>query len=212
MYWPAYIAYALLRPFITHIRGMERVPRSGPCVIAANHASYIDGPLLAAAIFWHTGRRTRFVVATNQLGGPLRRWFLRRTGMIAQGNAVNAMLGALIKGECVGIFPEGGRTDTGELIHSAFSGVGVLAHLSGAPIVPVGIGGTFVFWSRYRAWPTFRRGIGITVGKAFRVPKKKAVSRQQAARAVTRIMRRIGALIGQRYPLTPRKGPQPWEQ
>jgi len=51
--------------------GIENLPSQGPYIIAPNHASYADAPLMMAAVPWRIGSRTYFLGATQFFGGPI---------------------------------------------------------------------------------------------------------------------------------------------
>jgi 1-acyl-sn-glycerol-3-phosphate acyltransferase len=212
MTWPAYIAYPFLRLFIRRIDGMKNIPQ-GPCIIASNHSSYIDGPILCAAIKWHTGILPRFIIAKNQAGGPLRRWFLSKVmHQIIQGDTVRKSVTALAKGDAIAIFPEGGRTDTGKIFHTEFTGLGAIACLSGAPVIPVAIQGTYDLWPRTKKYPLLARCVNIKIGKQIMFKKQKGrIPQATAKEAVTKVMRKIGSMLGQEYPVEKRKT-LPWEK
>jgi 1-acyl-sn-glycerol-3-phosphate acyltransferase len=131
--------------------GLENLPRTGPVVLAGNHASYIDPVLVWAAMY---RRRRAFGIAKDDL------WQKRVIGYLIDAigavpvkrNApdvgmLRAALGLLSSGHIVGIFPEGSRTTDGKL-QPAHHGVAVLLQRSGAPVVPVAIIGTFEMWPR----------------------------------------------------------------
>ncbi len=126
--------------------GLENVPASGAVIFAANHASNID-PVLG----WATLRvkRKMWGVAKVELWqNPLTRYFMNCIGAIPvkRGTADRAMIRAVLdllaKGEAVGLFPEGTRSPNGEL-QAPQAGIGLLVQKSGAPVVPVGISGTY---------------------------------------------------------------------
>lgn len=124
--------------------GLEHVPRSGPLLVVANHLSFLEPPLIATVI----PRRITFL-ALHELFEI--RWLavvLRalsalpvKRGGARDLDAIKAALELLKHGEAVAIFPEGGRSVMPGLLR-ANPGVSLLAHRSGAPILPVGITGT----------------------------------------------------------------------
>lgn len=124
------------------VRGLEHLPRSGPVLVAGNHVSLIDGPLVGAVI--GRARMPSFMVKREMFAFPPMAWTLRRLGGIpidrgARGGdlkALRATLGALKAGGCLVVFPEGTRSRDGRPLKPK-SGVGLLARLSGAPVVPV---------------------------------------------------------------------------
>jgi len=125
------------------VEGLERLP-DGPCVVVANHASYVDGPLLFAAL----PSRFGFVIKKEIVGVPMAGWLLRRLGheFVDRHNKAEGakdarrILKAAVGGESVAFFPEG--TFTGAPGLARFhSGAFVTATRAGVPVVPVVIQG-----------------------------------------------------------------------
>lgn len=146
------------------VRGGEHVPASGACILAANHASYLDAVILGCA----SPRVLRFVAEAEifyyrwsaavlaRLGAfPLRRGAPDR-------GAIRTALDCLHRGEALAVFPEGGRA-SGDGVGPLFPGVGLLAAISGAPVVPSGIRGTRQAWPRDRRLPR-RALVAVTFG------------------------------------------------
>ena len=128
----------------------EKVPQSGPVILAPNHFSFMDHFFLGAFI----RRKVRFM-AKSQLfsGGPLQ-WIYTHGGVfpVRRGYrdeeafiTANTILG---RGGCVAMYCEGGRSRTGKLAEKPKPGIGRLALESGAAVVPVAIHGS----SRVRNW------------------------------------------------------------
>jgi len=127
----------------------EKVPQSGPVILAPNHFSFMDHFFLGAAL----RRKVRFM-AKSQLfkppaqfvythGGvfPVRRGFRDEEAFLT----ARTILG---RGGCMAMYCEGGRSRTGVLSEKPKPGIGRVALLSGAPIVPVAIHGS----SKVRNW------------------------------------------------------------
>lgn len=119
--------------------GLERLPRTGPLIVAANHVSMVDPPLVGVAV-----GRIRFprFVGKQELFRPAPvGWFLRRLGCIpldrSRGDvrAVRGALDVLLSGGCMVLFPEGTRSRTGAPGRPK-PGVSLLARQTGARVVP----------------------------------------------------------------------------
>ena len=159
--------------------GLEHLPDEGPALIVANHVSFVDALVIAAAV----RRPVRFVMDHRIFGLPLLR-FVFRTGKaipIASAKEDPAMMerafaevaAALRAGDLVCIFPEGRITDTGEL-YPFRPGLKRILDETPVPVVPVALRGLWgSFFSREggaamtRPWRTrpFRK-IGLVVGEA----------------------------------------------
>lgn len=138
----------------------ERVPLSGPVILASNHASFLDPPLVGAGV--HRGinylaRESLFRFPV--LGWVLHRWQavpVDREGGGAKG--LKAILDRLLAGGAIILFPEGTRTRDGK-IQPARSGIGLTVIKSAAPVVPVRVFGTYEAFGRHMRFPKPRRVI-----------------------------------------------------
>jgi len=124
------------------VKGRENIPREGGVIIAANHISYLDPPLLGAVI----PRRATFMARKGLFEIPVLSWAIKQTAIPVdrekpQPSTMKESVKRLKNGEAIVLFPEGRRSDTGELLE-AKRGIGMVASLSNAPIVPVLITGT----------------------------------------------------------------------
>ncbi len=127
------------------IRGAENIPDEGGVMIASNHASYLDPPVVGV------GYRKRPVhfMARNTLWKPgFGKWWMDSVGCIpvARGTGDRRALTVTIKmlkeGKVVSMFPEGTRTEDGEL-QEAKGGVGFIIEKSGCVVVPAYIDGSY---------------------------------------------------------------------
>jgi 1-acyl-sn-glycerol-3-phosphate acyltransferase len=170
-----YLLVPLLKLFVYEAKGFERIPKQGPAILVANHASYIDGFLVVLFTDWCRNREARGIQSSEWLGkGWVRRFiFITLLNQIPTDGSVEKALDALRNGELLMLFPEGTRTYDGKLQKTKHTGLGVLASLSGAPVIPIGIEGSYDWWSRHRALPTFRpRCIAMRAGKPLRFTGK----------------------------------------
>ena len=125
------------------ISGQAYVPKTGGVIVACNHVSFLDPPVLGAAC----PRPLRFMARADLFHGALGA-YMRAVGVLplkraeADRSAVRAAVAILRGGGAVAIFPEGGRQLSGKL-GSAKRGVGLLAQLGRVPVVPALIQGTF---------------------------------------------------------------------
>ena len=141
---PLLLFYAFLRSYFRlfnsiEVTGLERIPPSGPLIIACNHLSVADPPALVSSIALV---RLPNVIAKKELfsiwpiGRILLSWGAIPVDRAREGGDLGALrgsLGALKKGGCLTIFPEGTRARGRKL--PAKAGVAFLAHKSGAPVL-----------------------------------------------------------------------------
>ena len=134
-----------------HCRGLEYIPVEGPFIIAANHFNALDPVMLAITV----QRPIHFMAKTELIQTPILGGLLRRLGVfpVKRGHidvaAVRQALRVLDEGKILGIFPEGTRSNTGEL-QEAFAGVAMFAARADVPIVPVAL------YGEYRLGAVFR--------------------------------------------------------
>lgn len=135
--------------------GRENIPEDGPVVIAANHLSLLDPPVLGAA----ATRKVHFM-AKSELFKPA--WFgalIRKLGAfpVRRGamdrDAIKTGLTILKENKVLAVFPEGTRSKTGEL-GRAGGGAFMMAVKCKAKIVPAYIYGTDL--KRHPGWPKVR--------------------------------------------------------
>ncbi len=139
-------------------RTVGGVPRQGGFLIASNHASYLDIPLLGCGItrrVWYMGRHDLFPSPVlNSLLQALG-WIPLRVGRLDR-DAFSKAVSLIKEGKPVAIFPEGGRTMTGAL-KPGKPGIGVIVAQTGCQVVPAHIDGTFDVLPPGARWPRFRR-------------------------------------------------------
>lgn len=126
--------------FRTRVYGRENIPKDGAVILAANHASNIDPPLMASLIERPVSYMAKIELFENPIfGAAIRRChaFPVKRGASDRG-AIKAAVTVLKEGHMLGLFPEGMRSKTGEL-QKAEAGIALIASMTGAPIVPVAI-------------------------------------------------------------------------
>ena len=132
----------------------ERVPLQGGVIIASNHASFLDPPLVGSGLkrdINYLARESLF--RFPGIGALLRSWNsvpVDRDGGGAKG--LKIILDRLLNGAGIILFPEGTRTKDGKL-QPARSGIGLTVIKSTAPVVPVRVFGTFEAYGRNHKFP-----------------------------------------------------------
>jgi 1-acyl-sn-glycerol-3-phosphate acyltransferase len=151
--------------FRWRVYGADHVPRKGGVILASNHASYLDPPLVGAGLprdLHYLARESLFRFPV--MGAVLRSWNsvpVDRSGGGAAG--LRMILDRLLEGGGIILFPEGTRTVDGQL-QPARSGIGLTVVKSTAPVVPVRVLGTFEAYGRRHKIPRFRR-VSVVYGR-----------------------------------------------
>lgn len=183
------------------IVGKTNVPTDGPAIIASNHLSFIDSPLLMTEL----GRPVTFLGKAEYLRGRATRTVFPRVGMIPvdrSGRSVawslNVAQERLEAGELIGIFPEGSRSRSGHL-HRGHLGAAHLALRTGAPIIPVGIIGSSAAMPVGNKLPVHKGRIIIRVGSPIGLGEYQGRPKNGAAKEhlTQAVMTEIAALSGQ---------------
>jgi len=134
--------------FGCHAVGFENVPKSGAVIVAANHQSYMDPPLVGAAM-----RREAYFFAKKELFDIFGlRWIIALLNIIPvrrgiyDPEAISRTVGVLYDGQALVMFPEGTR-DNGRDFLQPKAGIGLIAQRAKAAIVPVYLYRTNRCWS-----------------------------------------------------------------
>lgn len=191
------VAGPFLRPYFSmEVEGADRVPRSGPVVLTPNHVSMWDVPLLVVAC------PRRIVFMAKQ--GVFDRWykaaFFGALGgfPVERGardlRAMKKALAVVRAGKVLCMYPEGTRSLGGELL-PFLPGAAWVALAEGAPVVPVGIGGTGDIW-RKESWGPRRAEVRIAFGEPIEVERERAPGprRAKAAELTEELRARVEAL------------------
>ncbi len=174
--------------FRFRVVGAEKVPKTGPLIVAANHISNFDPPLLGIAL----PRPVAYMAKKELFAMPVIKQLIPRLHAYpvdreAGGTAaLRASLRLLKEGRAVGIFPEGGRNVTGTNEEKA--GAAFLAAASGAPVVPAAIVGT-------RKLRPFGR-VTVVFGDPVYVKRNRQSDGGDLEKGAAEIMQRIRALEG----------------
>jgi 1-acyl-sn-glycerol-3-phosphate acyltransferase len=213
------VLYEFLKPFAVFLMrwtfhltsvGRHHVPARGPVLLVSNHSSVLDPVLIGGA----AARQLSFLAKAELFeipgfGGLIRRLNarpLRREG--ADAAALREALRMLREERALLVFPEGTRGPEGEL-RVPKAGAGMLAVLSGAPVVPVYISGSGRAWPRDRRLPR-RSKVTVTFGPPLVFEARETVARREryaeASQAMMAAIARLrdqvsGAAASDRLPL-----------
>ena len=162
----------------------DRWPRDGGGLLCANHQSFLDPPLIGSSCPQRMNYLARKTLFDHPVFGWVIGWLeaipLERDGLGIGG--LKEALRRLQGGELVLIFPEGTRSEDGEL-QPLQPGFCALARRGRVPIIPVAIDGPFKVWPRHQKWPG-RAPITIAVGEAISVETIKELSDEQLVERV----------------------------
>jgi 1-acyl-sn-glycerol-3-phosphate acyltransferase len=173
------------------LEGAENIPRSGGYILVANHINWKDPPWIEFAL----GRAIRYMGKRELFETPVVGFLLRGIGAFpvrrgeADRRALQVALAVLAAGQPLGLFVEGHRSESGQLIRGR-PGVGYIASRSGAPIVPLAVIGS----RGARLGAFWRRDILIRIGPQFRLADLDVKGDDQQA-LTDAVMRRIAALM-----------------
>ena len=129
--------------FRLKVSGQHHIPKTGGVLIAANHASYLDIPVLGCGIL----RRASYMGRMDLFPGPVG-WLMRYLGWIpirrerVDRGGFEEAISRIKAGEAVIIYPEGSRTEDGRL-QPGKPGVGMIVAATGCPVIPAYLAGTF---------------------------------------------------------------------
>lgn len=130
--------------------GTELLPKTGPFLIAANHASHLDPPLIGAQV----PRQMSFFARKTLWSGGIASWWLDGVGTIPVDRdggqdvgALKRVLRALADGRVMILFPEGTRSPDGHL-QTPKPGVGFIVCKTQVPVVPARIFGSFAAFGK----------------------------------------------------------------
>ncbi|MBV8376672.1 MAG: 1-acyl-sn-glycerol-3-phosphate acyltransferase [Verrucomicrobia bacterium] len=177
LYWLGYTLSATIARAAFQYRayGQENIIEEGPAIMAANHQSYLDPPLVGITCkneVYFLARKTLF---EKRLLGPIISRVNAFPVDLTRGDltALRAIIKLLKEGHRTVIFPEGTRSLTGQL-QQARPGIGMIIAKTLAPVVPMRIFGSFEAWpkgGKIRPHP-----ITVVVGKPLRFKQEDFVA------------------------------------
>lgn len=192
-FWRVFLWLFFKGFYFLRVEGRENIPAQGPFLLASNHQSYFDPPLVGLA----ATQPVSFMAWAALFRGP--RWFARLiNGMGAfpvdldksDPASFRLALEVLKSGAPLVIFPEGARQDVGKLMELR-EGAIRLAMYAGAPIVPVRIEGAWAAWPKPRKYPKLFKPIKVTFGPPIPVPagRPKPAEREAVVQEIAEKLR-----------------------
>lgn len=154
--------------FGLHVEGRENIPQTGAIIVAPNHKSYWDPPVIGVAF---NTRIIHYMAKEELFKNPLFGWLIRQFGTfpVKRGSvdrtAIRQAIRELKAGNPLGIFPEGTRIRK-EGLGRFHSGMASLALMTGTPVIPVAVIGS-------KDLPHKKGPLAVLIGKPIEVKKDK---------------------------------------
>jgi 1-acyl-sn-glycerol-3-phosphate acyltransferase len=201
----AFVHFVLRAPvrWVLRARGenADRVPRRGGAILVVNHASSFDPPALLVVM------KRPYITLANAgiMAKPVKRFFLEFLGGMIRvdrskgGNeaAVKAACEAVENGKILAVWPEGGRSPTGQLTRGR-TGVARIAMKTGAPVIPVAVLGTYEKKPKHEKKIDWSAPVTVRFGHTMRFAGRshEADDRDTARQVTDQIMREVARLQG----------------
>lgn len=170
-FWKRLFYYICRLVFRLKIEGREYEPASGPLIVAGNHASLLDPPLIGMCLRRQSAYMAKDDLFTVPILGP----WLRSIGSfpVRRGTpdrkAIRRSLEVLERGGVLVIFPEGTRSLDGRL-RDAEPGAAMIALRTGVPVLPAAVVNSHRILPKGARWPRFER-VTVRFGTLLHVPK-----------------------------------------
>ena len=176
------------------LSGLENIPAQGPFIIASNHLSWFDVPLIPAYFSRPVIYMAKEETFLSRIG-----WLVRFLGAypVKRGEADRKALRAageqLKEGNIIVIFPEGTRSKIHTMARG-HSGLGMIALRSAAPVMPVAVTGSEKLLKKFRPRVTIAYGQPMTLK-----PKGQKMTREDVDDVTAQVMHRIAAMLPPEY-------------
>ena len=182
----------------------SKLPAVGPLILAANHASYFDPPLVGSGL----SRPVNYLARDTLFKHAAFTFILKRLLCVPvdrEGAGAAGLKGIIDRLSCGGVillFPEGTRTPNGALL-PARAGLGLTVIKSSAPVIPVRVFGTFEAYGRHLKFPRFHR-IAVKYGAPLQIDdlreEVKTCSKPRAKEIYQEVSNRLMAQIAAMRP------------
>lgn len=168
-----------------HVFGEENLPQGG-CILAPNHASFFDPPLIGVSC----PEEIHYMARSTLFRHRALRWIIQHLNAVPVSGGgqdlatMKTVLKLLKSDKKVTIFPEGLRTKDGKM-GPMKTGVALLSIKSGKPIVPIYIFGTFDIWQRSRRIPKLSGKTACYFGKSINPTSVSHLEKREALTELT---------------------------
>ena len=170
-FWKRLFYYICRAAFRLRIEGREHERTSGPLIVAGNHASILDPPLIGMCL----RRQSAYMAKEELFAVPILGPWLRSIGSfpVRRGTpdrkAIRRSLEVLARGGVLVIFPEGTRSLDGRL-HDPEAGAAMIALRTGVPVLPAAVVNSHRILPKGARWPRFEQ-VTVRFGPPLVVPK-----------------------------------------
>ncbi|NLI11904.1 MAG: 1-acyl-sn-glycerol-3-phosphate acyltransferase [Peptococcaceae bacterium] len=170
------------------VYGRENLPASGGIILVANHVSYWDPVVIICAF----KRKVHFMAKSELFKIPAVGYVIKSSGAFpvrrdkSDRNAIRTAVSLLKEGQVVGVFPEGTRNPTDDMLKPHL-GAAMLAFKAGVPMLPIAVSGTRGVWGK----------IKVFVGKPVVCHSGKKASKDDWEKASDTIMEQVAVLLGE---------------
>ena len=180
------------------IQGLENVPRTGGLITAMNHTSFLDPLFVISLVGRDVIPMAKFELLSTPVIGAWTKWygsyFIRRgEGDVS---AFKTSLQLLKRGDAISIAVEGHRSEAGTLLRGK-EGTVIIAHRSGAPILPIAIWGSRDFKNNYKRLK--RTDVHIRIGEPVLVTLSGKPTRAEFQAATDELMALIAEMLPQEW-------------
>jgi 1-acyl-sn-glycerol-3-phosphate acyltransferase len=157
--------------FRLRVEGRQYEPRTGPLIVAGNHASLLDPPLVGACL----RRQSAYMAKEELFSVPILGPWLRSIGSfpVRRGSpdrkAIRRSLAVLERGGVLVIFPEGTRSLDGRL-RDPEPGAAMIALRTGVPVLPAAVINSHRILPKNARWPRFEQ-VTVRFGPLLDTPK-----------------------------------------
>lgn len=176
--------------FRFEIIGKENIPKNGPLIVASNHASLLDPPLVGTAAtrkVCFMAKEELFVPVLGDLYRSLGAFPVKRGA--SDRTAIKWALQLLKTDKVLGIFPEGTRSKTGKLGHAGSGTLGIAGKFR-VPIIPTAIIGSNLKMQK-SLWPKIK----VVFGKPIYFPEDRVVDKELLQEMTDKMMQEIGQML-----------------
>ena len=180
-----------------HVSGLENVPEHGAFILASNHVSFFDPPALGCRL----PRELHYFAKASLFKGLLGKLIMSLNSIpVERGGfdmkSFKAAMQILEKGEPLLVFPEGTRSEDGQL-QNPKRGIGLMARKAQVPILPARISGGFEAFGKGRRIPKLGSQIKVSFGEILIFSDSVNInsSKDEDERIAKKIMQEISSIM-----------------